>query len=390
MLNEPKTNNYIEILKYIENYWDLAQDQRVGSARNLIMRFGRISLPNPIISPNNTYFAGSQYYWDTYFTILGLIAAGRLGLARSMVDNLCYLYERFGLMPARNSWTSIGRTQPPFLTGMAYAVYESGGADEVWLEKIMTIAADEYEKVWCSSKRLDGSTGLSHYHPRYFPKQLTVFESGWDMSTRFVDKGQVIPIDLNCLLFQYEQDLEKWAKQKGDSANAVLWGKRAQARRGMINKFLWDDQKGYFYDYELGNNRRSNLMTLAGYYPLWCGLATKKQAQTCRKRLKVFEQRYGLASTEKLAWHGRQWDYPNGWPPLQLVVTDGLRRYGCEDDAKRLTRKWLNLNCLVFQQTGKLWEKYDVVSGGVGLKGRYPTQAGFGWTNAVFLKLYGY
>ncbi len=351
------------------------------------MKIGQVKLPNPAISPNHTYFAGTEYYWDTYFTVLGLVTAGHLEMARGMVDNLCYLYEKFGLVPARNSWTSLGRTQPPFLTRMAFEIYEAGGANDAWLDKVMATAADEYKNVWCTGSRFDKLSGHSKYRPKYFSNRLTTYESGWDKSTRFIHGAQLLPIDLNCLLFQYEKDLENWCYKKGDKAGVLIWQKRHQDRRKAISNFFWSAKKGFFYDLDIVTNRHSNLMTLAGFFPMWCGLATKKQAAMCQKKLKVFEQPYGLSNTEKLLWKGRQWDYPNGWPPLQLIVIEGLHRYGYNDDANRLTKKWLSLNRKVYERTGALWEKYNVVNGGVGKSGRYPTQPGFAWTNAVFLRL---
>lgn len=114
---------------------------------------------------------------------------------------------------------------------------------------------------------------------------------------------------------------------------------------------------------------------------------SKKQAKQCLEQLKAFEQVGGLASTEKIVGSSKQWDYPNGWAPLQLIVIEGLRNYGFTEDARRLKEKWLLCNHKVFQETSKLWEKYDVVNCAVGHPGRYPTQPGFGWTNGVFIRL---
>ncbi len=199
------------IKHYIEDYWQAcltpAGGATFGGKRNLVMHFGQIKLPNAIISPNDSYFAGTQFYWDTYFTILGLVDSQRLNLAEGMVDNLCYLYDKFGLVPARNSWTSFGRTQPPFLTRMAFDIYEHTG-DKLalpkiaWLDKVMAYAQREYETVWTSGRRLESTSGLSRYSPKYLHGSLAVFESGWDMSSRFQKGKPILPVDLNCLLNQ--------------------------------------------------------------------------------------------------------------------------------------------------------------------------------------------
>ena len=383
---------YQDVLNYIEAYWqkaNFAPGQKIrGGALNSLMRVGYIQLPNDGMSPNDLYFAGMQFYWDSYFTILGLIDTGHGDLARAVVDDLCYLYDTMGLIPARNARSSMGRTQPPYLTRMAWEVYEeAGAADDRWMSHVMTVAQNEYERVWNAGQRAVPELGLNRYRPRFFARQLTVYESGWDQSTRFAHKGKnLVPVDLNAQLYQYEADLHNWTQLHAPDA-AAFWLERMNQRREAITKYLWDEETGFFYDYNLAAKRKEWFKTLAGFFPLWCGAATQEQAARCREHLKAFEYDFGLATTEPVAWKGRQWDYPNGWAPLHYIVIMGLRRYGFHEDAYRLTRKWLNLCEELFKTTGQLWEKYDVVHGSVGLSGRYPTQPGFSWTNGVFIRL---
>ena len=380
---------------YITAYWDEARVKprvsKWGTARNLLMHIGLIRLPHPTVSPNNGYFAGTQYYWDSYFTILGLIDAGKQDIAKGMVDNLLFLFQKFGYMPARNSLTSIGRTQPPFLTRMAWEVYESGAADQDWLNEVMTIAELEYQNVWCSGRRLHGDSGLSRYRPRFLKKILTVYESGWDVSSRFaLGRTSVLPVDLNCLLYQYEKDIAAWYQIQSKDSIAKSWSEKATSRACSITAYFWDEESGFFYDFDTVSNKRDELKTLAGFFPLWCGAATKAQAEASIEHLSTFEQPYGLTTTEKVPWNRRQWDYPNAWPPLQLILIDGLRNYGYREKARSLTTGWLKLQENVYKKTGKMWEKYDVVRGRKGKRGRYPTQAGFSWTNGVYLRLLKY
>jgi alpha,alpha-trehalase len=380
-------SRYQAALDYIENYWNIAAEKPKlrGNMRNAVMHFGQIKLPHPVVPPNNEYFAGTQFYWDTYFTILGLVDAGHFELAKGMVDNLIFLYKKLGLIPARNSYTSIGRSQPPYLTRMAFEIYEAGAADKKWLDEVMQIAQQEYEKVWMGAPRLDETTGLSMFRPKYLKHLLTVYESGWDVSSRFTVKKKVIPVDLNCQLYQYEADFLKWSELNHDKMASARWRKAMKVRKAQIDAYLWDERKGFYYDCHEG--RRSSFKSLAGYYPLWCGVASKQQAARCVKKLKAFEFSGGLANSQKTALSRNQWDYPNGWAPQQLIVCEGLLRYGYKKEAERIARKWLDCNAQVFERTGKLWEKYDVVRQDIGRRGRYPTQSGFAWTNSVFLRL---
>lgn len=353
------------------------------------MHLAYITLPYPTVSPNERYFAHTQFYWDTYFTLLGLVVSGRAEQARQMVDNLTYLFDKFGLVPARNSWTSLGRSQPPYLTRMAFEVYEHGGADLAWLDKIISLARTEYEEVWLSGRRFDRETGLSRYQPQWWKRLLTVYESGWDSSARYTSKNfrSLIPVDLNCQLYQYESDFAKHAKLRKDDKSAAKWQKTMEHRKQLINSYFWDETRGFYFDYDKKTGSPARIRTLAGLYPLWCGAASREQAERAVLHISDFEYAGGLSNTERIAWRCRQWDYPNGWPPHQYIVYRALRHYGFDDDAKRLAQKWLDLNLTVFKRTGKMWEKYDVVNGHVGWRGRYPTQAGFAWTNGVFLRL---
>ena len=153
---------------------------------------------------------------------------------------------------------------------------------------------------------------------------------------------------------------------------------------------MWNENRGFFFDYDYVNKRRSEFYSLAGFFPLWCRMATDEQARRMVRKLKKFEYDGGLATTQKsgLSNPFKQWDYPNGWAPMQWIVIKGLLNYGFEKDASRIAFNWLEMNKKVFLKTGKFWEKYDVVKNKIGKEGRYPIQTGFGWTNAIFLKLY--
>jgi alpha,alpha-trehalase len=382
--------NYQDVMTYITQYWGKSAfspgKKPEGNWRNTIMGIGYVPLPNGSIAANHDYFACQQFYWDSYFIILGLVVTGYSSVARNMVDNLCFLYDEFGLVPARNSKLSRGRSQPPYLTRMAWEVYEHTGADESWLKNVLAIAQKEYETVWMGKRRLL-DIGLSRYNPRYFPKKLTMYESGWDRSTRFADSPRsIVPVDLNCQLYMYEDDLLNWAQQH-DQSQVQIWQERMDRRRALVTQYFWDEETGFFYDYDFRAKKQRRLKTLAGFYPMWAGIATPEQAARCVEHLKDFEHDFGLASTEVIPWHGRQWDAPNGWAPLQYIVVSALRRYGYNAEALQIVGKWLNLNKIMLKGTGSLWEQYDVVKGKVGLPGRYPVQSGFSWTCAVFARL---
>jgi alpha,alpha-trehalase len=152
---------------------------------------------------------------------------------------------------------------------------------------------------------------------------------------------------------------------------------------------MWNFEKGFFFDYNYHHKRQSRLYSVAGFYPLWAKMATHTQAKKVLENLKRFEHQGGIVNTLPIGLDPefKQHDYPNGWPQQQWIVIRGLMNYGFEEDARRVAKKYLELNKKMLKETKRLWEKYDVVNGTVGKSDRYRTQAGFSWTNAIFIRL---
>ncbi|RMG39157.1 MAG: hypothetical protein D6719_13955 [Candidatus Dadabacteria bacterium] len=353
----------------------------------------KIGLPNKFVSPNNKIFKEDQFYWDTYFTILGLVVSDRIELARGMVENLFYLLERFGVIPLRNRYYNLGLSQPPFLSSMVFEIFDKT-RDKNWLKKGLSYAEKELLTFWCSRPPLPehklAYRGLSRYCDHFICHATAEHESGWDSTSRFYDRClDFLPVDLNACLYKYEKDLSRGYNLLGNPARAKKYAARAARRKKAVMDLMWDPEKGFFFDYDYTNQIRSTFYSLAGFYPLWAGMLDEHTATRVVKKLSLFEFKGGLANTARRSLRKpfRQWDYPNGWPGQQWIVIKGLINYGFFDRARRLGYKWLNLNRRVFQKTGKFWEKYDVIDCAPGKSGRYPTQSGFAWTNSVFLRL---
>ena len=377
------------VLEYIENYWSdctfAPKDRRVATPRNALLRTLDIHLPNRSVSPNHRYFARTQYYWDSYFIIRGLLRSGRIELA---IEIFAFLFQKLHIMPARNTHFSRGRTQPPFFAQMVREVYECT-KDQAWLNTHMEIALQEYRSVWQARPRYVEEVGLNRYHPKYFPSILGVYESGWDVSSRFALRAkQIIPVDLNCLLYRYEDVFEWWSAHTNDTDAVKQWQVAKKQRAQSMREYLWNEHAGFYFDHELHIDKPSKLHTLAGFFPMYVGLASKEEAARMVQHLLRFEHSGGLATSEKKALSIRQWDYPNGWPNIILLVVLGLKKYGYDADALMIATNFLQLQNELFEQSGVLWEKYDVVNRKPGRAGRYPTQSGFGWTNAAYLELY--
>jgi len=232
-----------------------------------------------------------------------------------------------------------------------------------------------------------GAIGLT---PDYYKGDRSMRESGFDVAFRFGPYSgsthHYAPVCLNSLLYKVEKDLEKMSALLGRAQESKDWSERAAKRRELVNKYLWNEKRGLYFDYEFEKGRQSSYVFITTFYPLWAGLASPEQARAVARNLKLFEQPGGLVmSTQESKG---QWDYPYGWAPTQLVAIEGLRRYGFTDAANRNSYNFLSTVLENFRRDGTIREKYNVVSRSSETKveaGYQQNVVGFGWTNGVFL-----
>ncbi len=375
---------YKKVVEYIEKYWEeitffLPEDKGI-----------HIGLPNAFISPSKEIFAYDQFYWDSYFTLVGLVRSKHIDLARGMVENLAYLFNRFNIIPSRNRYYNLGISQPPFLTSMIKEIYRIK-KDEEWLKRMADVAERELLHYWADDTRAERHKiykGLSRYVDHYITHLTAEHESGWDMTSRFGGKClDYLPIDLNCCLYKYEIDLAEFYKILNDEEKNTFYLELSEKRKEAINELMWSPSSKFFFDYNYVEKKQSDFYSLAGFYPVWSRMANKEQAELMKEMLSLFETECGLVNTQRVQ-KGYQWDWPNGWANQHWIVIRGLQKYGFRKDAKRIAKKWLDLNTRIFEETGKMWERYDVVNCNRAKEERYPLQEGFGWTNGVFLALY--
>ncbi|MEP4533174.1 MAG: alpha,alpha-trehalase TreF [Cyclobacteriaceae bacterium] len=390
-----------------------------------------ISLQNQYVVPGGRF--REIYYWDSYFTMIGLGVSGRTDLIKSMIDNFAYLVDTVGFIPNGNRTYYLGRSQPPFFASMVnlYAQLTSREAASSYLPAVQK----EYD-FWMAGAdqlssenpainhvvMLDDGTVLNRYwdkldspRPESYkedyelaeefpePKKKPLYKnlragaaSGWDYSTRWFQNKEeftsirtveILPVDLNCLMYAMESVLADLYDEVGDSDLTELYQDKAETRKRAIQAVFWDEEKGAFTDYVWTENQLSEQLTLAGNFALYFNIATDKQAKLQAKTIEREFLRPGGVVTTTIA-SGQQWDAPNGWAPLQWVTVKGLEHYDEDELAASISNRWVKINKKVFKNTGRMMEKYNVVdttllAGG----GEYPTQDGFGWTNGVLLGL---
>lgn len=390
-----------------------------------------IPLPFEYIVPGGRF--REIYYWDSYFTMLGLQVSGRTDMIENMVNNFDWFINEFGFIPNGNRTYYLSRSQPPFFAMMVNLLAEEKG-DHVLL-RYMAALEKEYA-YW-----MDGSNGLSAQQPaikhvvlaadavvlnRYWDEKTTprpeaysedlhlcsgsadaaamyrdiraAAASGWDFSSRWfadhenmrtIQTTSIIPVDLNCLLLFMEKMLQKIYMLSNDTAQAAVFADKIQRRKRALHQFCWNEEHGCFFDYNFVAKKQEIHFNLSTVFPLFFNAATHEQAAAVAMLIKQqFLHPGGLTTT--IYKTGQQWDAPNGWAPLQWIAYRGLQNYRFNELAAAIKNNWLH-NCeKVYAATGKMMEKYNVMDTSVTAGGgEYPNQDGFGWTNGVYLKMKG-
>lgn len=394
-----------------------------------------LPLPHPYVVPGGRF--SEVYYWDSYFTMLGLKESNRWDLIENTIKNFAFLIDSVGFIPNGNRNYYLSRSQPPFFSLMVALLQEHDSTANTrflpqlekeyafWMQGVDKLQnpGDVFEHVVVMP---DGSV-LNRYHdkglaprPEAFKEDVHVAkevagnpetaradelvfqdlrsaaESGWDFSSRWLKDGRtlasiqtsvIIPVDLNCLLYHLERMLATGYSQQGDQSKYNSYRKKSNERRRAILTFFWNEEAKFFLDYNFEDQKASPVKSLAGVFPLYFKLAQPDVAATVATTLEQeFLKPGGLVTT--LNETGQQWDAPNGWAPLQWMAYRGLMNYDLKALASEIRTRWLRQNIRVFVATHKMMEKYNVMdttlqAGG----GEYPNQDGFGWTNGVALAL---
>ncbi|MEI6085956.1 MAG: alpha,alpha-trehalase TreF [Bacteroidota bacterium] len=419
-----KSDLTLPVAENIRNLWPMLTRDTSAEVSSLI------NLPNRYIVPGGRF--REIYYWDSYFTMLGLKEDNRVDLIEDMVSNFAYLINKIGHIPNGNRQYYISRSQPPFFALMVQLLAETKKDESVykkyqkelekeyafWMDGATDLKkGDIIKRVACMP---DGTLLNRYYDASPKPREEsfaedvhiskncdqtseTVFtnlragaESGWDFSTRWfadsesigtIETTQIIPVDLNCLIYILEQTIAKAATLSGDVQKASEFIELSANRRMAILEYCWNNKIHYFCDYHFVKKQTLDKQTAAGLYPLFVSISNQHQANAVAHFVEAHLLKPGGLVTTNIH-SGQQWDAPNGWAPLQWIAFEGLKKYGLHHLANEIGSRWIKINEKVFEATGKLMEKYNVedlskLAGG----GEYEGQDGFGWTNGVYLAL---
>ncbi len=400
----------VKIRDYIRENWGrcIARQTQDGG--------GILGLPYPFSVPSTGMNLREMYYWDTYFTNKGLILDGLLVQAEYNVMNIFSLVDRFGFMPNGNARRYLYCSQPPFLSLMVSDIYEITH-DREWLQTAYDVLKREYN--WWQTRRATPVRGLNRYAMEVdesdgsyrhlaamFDRQThstrqdlamaekvavmgAQAESGWNTTTRnnFED-SQYAMVDLNSLLFRLEDNMHYFAIQLKNGEDE-MWQTRKYERQQRIVRYFWNGAIFSDYNYVLG--RHSDVLSCAGYYPLFTRAANNEQARKMRDALPRIEREFGVVACEPNGDGSQcQWAYPNGWAPLHYIVVMGLDRYGFTEDARRIAEKYVATVERNYERTGRLYEKYNVCTGDTNTTNEYGPSEVMGWSAGTYLALRQY
>lgn len=420
-----KTDTARSLRRHIDTLWSVLTrrpDSRTAGSL--------LPLPHPYIVPGGRF--REVYYWDTYFTMLGLVQAKRFSLVNGIMANFAYMIDSFGHIPNGNRTYYLSRSQPPFFALMVALAashdssvfityrHELVAEYNYWMQDADMLQPGTarrhvvklpdghvLNRYWDASNeprdesyREDVLAAIrSHQEKHKFYRNVrAAAESGWDFSSRWFADGRhmeticttsLVPVDLNCLLYQLERTIATSCRMAGDTAEAGIYTRKAVLRKHEINKYCWNAAYACYTDYDWQHARPSAQITIATSFPLCFGIASVAQARMVAQKIQHSFLCYGGVATT-LTHSGQQWDRPNGWAPLQYITITGLRRYGYRRLARTIALRWISYNRAAFRQTGKLLEKYNIEAHGNAAQaggGEYPLQDGFGWTNGVLLTL---
>lgn len=405
----------------------------------------------PFVVPGGRF--NEMYGWDSYFESIGLIIDGKKDLAKAMADNFQYEIDYYGKILNANRSYYLTRTQPPFYTSLIQEVFKFT-RDIDWLKSHLKTAIKEYQTVWMVAGKRLTQNGLNRYFAEgigmppecekghfdsiikpyadkhnisledyilkynsgdienkelntYFIHDRSVRESGHDTSYRIEGIcADLNPVELNALLYKYEMDFgyltETYLNNSFESFESSFWYSAANKRAKRMHKYMWNEDKKQYFDFNYITKEQSYFESASNYSPLWAGIVNLETAQTMLKTLmQELKVKGGVVGSSKRSRGEisalrpeRQWDYPNGWAPHQMMIWKGLLNYGFNKELQELIYRWLfMITKNAVDYNGTIPEKYNVVTGShkvfseygnVGTDFEYITQEGFGWMNASY------
>ena len=388
--------------KYIDENWEKTfRHSREETAKE-------ISLPRPHTVPSTDPSMWLFFYWDTYFTNLGLLRQGRFEQALNNADNVLHLIERLGFVPNISVKIALNRSQVPVSAVLFSEIYQHS-RDRAWLRRAYAAVTREYA-FWMALRLAPNGLNASGTHAdpatlanfydvikhrlrdipdepvarlAYLRHKMAECEV-WDFCPRFDQRAADFnPVDTNGILYQFETIAGDFARELGLPEEEKAWRARAARRRELVDRYLWNEARGFYFDYDWARGRAGTVISSAPYFALWGGVCSEAQAASLVRNLPLIEREHGMMSCAEgsnTSANTYQWDAPNAWPPQQTATILGLLRYGYKAEAKRIAEKFVLTCARNLATTGQLWEKYNALTGRIDVADEYKMPHMMGWT----------
>jgi len=412
----------LPIEQHIEKLWDELTRTAYEEKGTLL------KLPKPYIVPGGRF--NEFFYWDSYFVMLGLQVSGRIEMMKNIVDNCAYLINKFGFVPNASRTYFLTRSQPPYFSLMLDLIFESTNDEKIYSQYFETLEKEyqfwmdgadylengnNYRRVVKTqngdflnryfddennprpeSYMIDVEDAETSANTEFYRNVRAACESGWDFSSRWFTDGNSIQtietlnlaqVDLNCLLWHLENTLAKASDLQNFEDKNKYYSKKAKARKIAIDKYFWSEEDKIYKDYNIKSQSQTSSEHIATLYPLFLNLSNQEHAKAVSETInEKFLKKGGLITTTQDS--GQQWDSPNAWAPYQWLGFVAMKNYGFDDVAENIKNNWCSNVDRIYNNTGKLMEKYNAIdTTSIAGGGEYPNQDGFGWTNGVYIKL---
>ncbi|KAK9042889.1 hypothetical protein V6N11_071243 [Hibiscus sabdariffa] len=379
-----------------------------------------LPLSKPVIIPGSRF--REVYYWDSYWVIRGLLASKMYETAKAIVTNLIFLLDTYGhvLNGARAYYTN--RRQCCSVVLLFIYHIRSNEIHELIIRDAEQSdhSLNRYYAMW-NKPRPESSTideelaskFMNVSEKQQFYRELaSTAESGWDFSTRWMRNSSdittlatttILPVDLNIFILRMELDIAFLAKTIGENDVSEDFLRASQKRQKAFSSIFWNENMGQWLDYWLNYGagseepqtwkaeNQNQKVFASNFAPLWIDVFNSDihLVEKVTKSLQTSGLLCAAGIATSLTNSGQQWDFPNGWAPLQHMIVEGLSRSASVEArrvAKDIAERWLRTNYVAYKKTGAMHEKYNVEKcGDYGGGGEYIPQTGFGWSNGVVL-----
>ncbi|MBQ7995767.1 MAG: hypothetical protein IJ247_06130 [Bacilli bacterium] len=300
-----------------------------------------------------------MWMWDSAFHSMAMVTYNP-SLAKVILLAMLKQMREDGFMPhMANPTDSSDITQPCVMSFAANFIYKRTG-DKEFLKKCVTYL-DKY-LTYDMLNRDKNHNGLLEWKTEPDYEGCKCGESGLDNSPRFDFDEEMDCIDFSSFFALDTENLSLIYKELGDEANSKKWEEISYNTKKQIQKMMWDEEDGVYYDC-LFSSKLTKVLTPSSFLPLLAKIPSEEQA---KRMVDILTDKSLLWSEAPLAsisqkdprfsndmWRGGM------WININYLTILGLLNYGYIDTAEELRTKTLDVLDKWYKKTGCIFEFFD-------------------------------